>query len=321
MRRRDFIAGLGGAAAWPVAARAQRGEQVRRVGVLSYGGDATGEFLTVFRGELQKFGWIEGRNLRLDVRLSDGNLQRVSTNAAELVKLAPDVIVTTFGADLRAAQEETKSIPIVFAGAGDPVEYGMLKNVARPEGNITGFASSFSLLGEKWLQLLKEVAPSLKRVAFLDLRGDRAYLPSVESGARLLEMQLVVLPVSDAVEMKVAIERFAAEPNGGLLATPAVLPIGPFDVIRLAEQYRLPAISGRITYTANGGLMSYESDIGERTQGAAGYVDRILRGAKVNALPVQYPTKFRLVINLKTAKSLGLTIPETLLATADEVIQ
>jgi putative ABC transport system substrate-binding protein len=282
----------------------------------------------VFLGELQKLGWMEGRNLRLDVRLSDGNLQRVSSNAAELVKLAPDVIVTTFGADLRAAQEETKTIPILFAGAGDPVAYGMLKNVARPEGNITGFASSFSLLGEKWLQLLKEVAPSLKRVAFLDLRGDRAaylqsdlYLPSVESGARLLEMQLVVLPVNDAVEMKVRIERFAAEPNGGLLATPAVLPIGPFEVVRLAEQYRLPAICGRITYTANGGLMSYESDVGERTHGAADYVDRILRGAKVSALPVQYPTKFRLVINLKTAKALGLTIPETLLATADEVIQ
>ena len=237
------------------------------------------------------------------------------------MKLAPDVIVTTFGADLRAAQEKTKTIPIVFAGAGDPVTYGMLKNVAHPEGNITGFASSFSLLGEKWLQLLKEVAPSLKRVAFLDLRGDRGYLPSVASGARLLEMQLVVLPVSDVAEMKVEIEHFAAEPNGGLLTTPAVLPIGPFDVIRLAEQYRLPAICGRITYTANGGLMSYESDVGERTRGAADYVDRILRGAKVSALPVQYPTKFRLVINLKTAKALGLTIPETLLATADEVIQ
>ena len=167
IKRREFIAGLGSAVAWPVVVQAQRGEQVRRVGVLSYGGDPTGTFL-LFRGELQKLGWIVGRNLQIDVRLSDGNLQRVSTYAAELVKLAPDVIVTTFGADLRAAQEETKTIPIVFAGAGDPVAYGMLKNVARPEGNITGFARSFSSLGQKWLQLLKEAAPSLKWVAFLE---------------------------------------------------------------------------------------------------------------------------------------------------------
>jgi putative ABC transport system substrate-binding protein len=199
----------------------------------------------------------------------------------------------------------------------------MVINSARPEGNVTGFANAFGSLGSKWLELLKEVAPNIARVAYMYPVGNLgpSYLPWVETAARSLGVQVVAIPVSDAAGMKAAIEAFAAEPNGGLLPSPGMAAIAPDELIGLAAQYRLPAISGIPSFPANGGLMSYSADRDEIFLGAATYVDRLLRGAKVSDLPLQYPTKFRLVINLRTAKALGLDVPPSILLRADEVIE
>jgi putative ABC transport system substrate-binding protein len=318
LRRREFIAGLGSAvAARPVLSRAQQGERVRRVGVLV--APATEADSAIFRKltyeELQKLGWIEGRNLRLDIRFA--SLDRIPAAAADLVRLAPDVIFTPSGVAFAAAQQETRTIPIVFA-AGDVAD-GRVNNVARPEGNAMGFASAFSSFGGKWLELLKEAAPNVTRVAFLRRQGGPdPYGPSVEAAARALRVQLFTIDVRDVAEMRAAIESFAAEPNGGLILNRGTATdlLGGF--IRLAEQYRLPSISGPPSDRA---LMSYSTDNAELFRKAVSYVDRILRGAKVSELPVQYPTKFRLIVNLKTAKAIGITIPPTLLAIADEVIE
>jgi putative tryptophan/tyrosine transport system substrate-binding protein len=325
MKRRVFIAGLGSAMAWPLATRAQQGERVRRVGLLT---NAELEIVTrgqgqkLFLDELQKLGWVEGRNLRLDVRFGAGDDTQTGVVAADLVKLAPDVIVTTTGVALRTVLQETKTVPIVFLGAGDPVQTGMFRNLAHPEGNATGFANAFESLGGKWLELLKEVAPNITRVLFLHPPGFvGSVLQSVETGGQSLGVHVVATAVSDAESVKAAIEAFAAEPDGGLLPSSAISASAPFELIRMAEKYGLPAIYGLPYIATNGGLMSYSSDIDELTRGAVTYVDRLLRGAKVSDLPVQYPTKFRLVINLKTAKTLGLEVPTTLLARADEVIE
>jgi putative tryptophan/tyrosine transport system substrate-binding protein len=319
MRRRDFIVGLGSAAADPVLARAQ--QAVRRVGVLAGAtepNDAPLPRTRVLRDELQKLNWVEGRNLRLDFRFGAGDLNRTRGGAADLVRLAPDVVVTVGSTALVAAQQETKTVPIVFL-TGDAADSGAVKNSARPEGNATGFAT-FSSLGGKWLQLLKEAAPNVTRIGYTG-GPDGGYWPSIEEAARVLAVQLVTIPVSDAAGMKEAIENFAAEPNGGLLV-PRGLALATYrELMRLAEQYRLPAIIGNNLIVAQGALMSYDSDYVEAMRGVASYVDRILRGAKVSELPVQYPTRFRLVVNLKTAKAIGLTIPETFLVFADEVIE
>ena len=325
MRRREFVTGLAGAVARPLPVRAQQGERMRRVGVLSYGAE-TGVGATPIRKvlghELQKLGWIEGRSLLLDFRFGNGDATQTRLFAADLVRLAPNVIVTAYFVALRALQQQTQTIPIVFTGAGDPVEGGTVINSARSEGNITGFANRFGSLGSKWLELLKEVAPNVARVAYMYPIGNvgAGYQP-VETAARSLGVRVVRLPVSDVAAIKAAIAAFAAEPNGGLLASPAMSAIAPDELIGLAAQYRLPAVYGDAYFSAVGGMMSYDSDSTERYRGAASYVDRLLRGAKVSDLPVQYPTKFRLVINLKTAKALGLTIPESFLLRADEVIE
>jgi putative tryptophan/tyrosine transport system substrate-binding protein len=211
----------------------------------------------------------------------------------------------------------------VFAGAGDPFEFGRVKNTAHPEGNATGFANAFASLGQKWLQLLKEAAPNITRVAYLPpIEIESTYLRSIEVAARALAVQLVTIPVSDPAEARMAIENFAIEPNGGLLPSPGILSRAmQRELIRLAEQYRLPMISGSRTFAANGALMSYDSDAVQILSGVVSYVDRILRGAKVGELPVQYPTTFRLVVNLKAAKAIGLNIPESFLLLADEVIE
>jgi putative ABC transport system substrate-binding protein len=318
LRRREFIAGLGSAvAAWPVLSRAQQGERVRRVGVLSLGTEADQLALRkLIYEELQKLGWVEGRNLRLDYRFAVG-LDRIRAAAADLVRLAPDVIFTPSGVTFAAVQQETRTIPIVFE-AGDVAD-GRVNNIARPEGNATGFASAFSSFGGKWLELLKEAAPNVTRVAFLRRQGGPdPYGPSVEAAARALRVQLFTIDVRDVAEMRAAIESFAAEPNGGLILNrgTATELLGGF--IRLAEQYRLPSISGPPSDRA---LMSYSTDNAELLRKAVSYVDRILRGAKVSDLPVQYPTRFRLVINLKVAKAIGVEIPTTLLAIANEVIE
>jgi len=330
MKRREFIILLGGAAAWPVLARAQQGERVRRVGFLGFNEESvSSDMLKVIRDELQKLGWTEGRNLRLDVRFGGGDVARTRAYAAELVKLAPDVIVTGAFIPTRAAQQETTTIPIVFFGAGDPVGDGAVKNAAHPEGNITGFANAFGSLGAKRVELLKEAVPKITRVAHLVIAGNevvtvfgqraRSLATSIEAGASLSALQLVT--INYLAGGRAAIESFAAEPNGGLVVDASLFSIAPFELVRLAEQYRLPAIYGTRSFTANGGLMSYDVDLSEILHGGVTYVDRILRGAKVSELPVQYPTRFRLMVNLKAAKMVGLTIPSSFLLRADEVIE
>jgi putative tryptophan/tyrosine transport system substrate-binding protein len=326
MKRRDFIAGLVGAAAWPLAVRAQQGERVRRVGFLSYGEDTvvgSTSIRTLLRDDLEQLGWSEGRNLRIDFRFGDGDARKTSTFAADLLQLAPEVIVTQYGAALRALQQQTKTIPIVVAAAGDLLENGSVRNPAHPEGNTTGFANAFGSLGGKWVELLKDGAPNITRVLYMSAsnRGGGSYLRSVETAAQLLGVKVVATRVSDPAGMRAAIAAFAAEPNGGLLPNPNMFAIASDELIRLAAQYHLPAIYGGPLPPGSGELMSYNPDLDELFLGAARYVDRLLRGAKVSDLPVQYPTKFRLVINLKTAKTLGLDVPPSILVRADQVIE
>jgi len=327
MRRRDFIRSLGGAAAaWPIAAHAQQGERVRSIGLLGGQPDddpETRAYLAALREGLAKLGWIEGRNLRIDLRFSSGDPNRMRAYAAELVSLAPEVIVTTSAPATRAAQEQTQTIPIVFTAGNDPVTNGLLQNTARPEGNTTGFTSTVDSLIGKWLELLKEVAPHITRVAlvFNPQTVNVGYLRSIEAAAPLPSVQTLKTPVRDPLEMVRTIDAFAAEPNGGLLAVP-VLPDDSYQMLhRLAAQHRLPAMHSNRRFVAAGGLMSYGANFPDNYRRAATYVDRLLRGAKVSELPVQFPTKLELVINLKTAKAIGLSIPEALLLRADEVIE
>jgi putative tryptophan/tyrosine transport system substrate-binding protein len=321
MRRREFITGLGGAAAWPLAARAQRQDgRVRRIGILSRG-DATDRIL---QGNwLANLGWFEGRNVRFD-RFSADDPDRLRAFADELVRLAPDVIVVVSLPATRFVLQRTRSIPIVFTNVGDPVAAGLLKDIARPEGNITGITGIYQGMGGKWLQLLKEAAPLISRVALIfnsDLVAE-TYFASIDAAAEVLAVKAIQTPYRNAVELERAIETFAAEPNGGLIMMPPPPTGGTLELInRLAVKHRLPTIYPAKAYAADGGMMGYGTNTVDLLRIGAIYVDRILRGAKINELPVQFPTKFDLVINLKIAEALGLTIPETLLATADELIQ
>ena len=317
MRRREFIAGLGSAAGWPLAARAQQDGRVRRVGVLIVGGPSS-VLQKLINEELQKLGWIEGRNLRLDYRFG-AELDRIRAAAADLVRQAPDVIFTPSEVTFGAVQQETPTIPLVFL-LGDAAE--AVKNIARPEGNATGFAAASSSLGGKWLELLKEAAPNVTRVTFLVPRGlSPTTLSSFEAAARAFRVQVVTIPASDTADIadiRAAIESFAAEPNGGLILGRGLPLELQREFPRLAEQYRLPSIAGP---RSDRTLMSYSSDTGDLARQSITYVDRILRGAKVSDLPVQYPTRFRLIVNLKVAKTIGVEIPPTLRALADEVIE
>jgi putative tryptophan/tyrosine transport system substrate-binding protein len=341
MRRRGFIALVGGAAAtWPLIARAQQAERMRRIGVLMGGAEADPvwqAYVAAFREELAKLGWIEDRNLRIDLLFGDGDANRMSAHAAELVKLNAEVILTTSGAALQAVQRETGTIPIVAVGlrAGDSGASALAGSIARPKGNVTGFPILYGSIGGKWLELLKAVAPRVARVALiinpdvtapLELTepAKSTYAASIEAAAQALGVKAINLPFRDATELKRAIDDFAAEPNGGLIVSPSVA-TGTRDnrqlILSLATQHGLPTIHWDKAYPVEGGLMSYGSDMVDLHRRSASYVDRILRGAKVGDLPVQYPTKFDLVINPKTAKALGLTIPQSLIATADIVIE
>jgi putative tryptophan/tyrosine transport system substrate-binding protein len=325
MRRRDFIVGLGSAAAWPLVARAQQGQRVRRIGLLSFAADDSSlqrSATRAFGEELGKLGWIEGRNLKIDLRFGAGDPNRTRAYAAELVSLGPDVIFTSFRIATIAVQQQTQTIPIIFAGVGDP-SAGVVRNLARPEGNTTGFTNLNASTGGKWPELLKEVAPSVARAGLVFNAGapTSAYIPYIEAAARSLAVQTITIPIRDEAGIEPAFRAFALEPKGGLIVLPNASSLVSRELIRLAAQYRLPAVYADKRIVAEGGLMSYGPDINDISRQAASYVDRILRGAKPGDLPVQFPTKFELVINLKTAKALGLTIPETLLATADEVIQ
>jgi putative ABC transport system substrate-binding protein len=326
--RRDFITLLGGAAVvCPLAARAQPAGSAGRIGVLSGGTEddlVTRANLTALRQELAKLGWIEGRNLRIDLRFTASDPDRLQAYAVALVSLAPDVIVTTSRPTTIAVQQQTQTIPIVFAAGGDPVSNGMVQNITRPEGNTTGVTNAFDSLGGKWLEVLKEAAPHITRVAvvFNPRTVGPGYLPSIEASAPLLGMQAIKTPVRDPLEIVRALDAFAAEPNGGLLVVP-VLPTGASYemLLRLAVQHRLPAIYYSRVGVAAGGLMTYAADSPDLYRHAATYVDRLLRGTKVSELPVQFPTKFELVVNLRAAKAIGLALPASFLLRADEVIE
>jgi putative ABC transport system substrate-binding protein len=328
MRRREFITLLGGAAAaWPLAARAQQDGRVRRIGDLEVGAE-TDRSLQARWGAMQeglaKLGWIEGRNIRFDRRFSAGDPDRLGAHADELVRLAPDVIVVASGPATQALLQRTRTIPIVFTYVGDPVAIGLLKNIARPEGNATGITNQYQSLAGKWLELLKEAAPRIARVAliFASENVNDQYFGVIDASAEALAMKALRTPYRDAAELERAIDTFAAEPNGGLVVVPPPPTPSNRELInRLALKYRLPTISPTQSSAAEGGMMAYGSGEVEGNRIAATYVDRILRGAKVSELPVQFPSKFDLVINLKTATAIGLTIPESLLLRADELIE
>src|SRR5258708_36792301 len=275
------------------------------------------------REGLAKLGWLEGRNVRFDLRFSDGDPDRLRAHADELVRLAPDVIVVSAGPTTQALLQRTRTIPIVFTNVGDPVAIGLLKNIARPEGNATGITNQYQSFGGKWLELLKEAAPRTARVALI---FDAAYLNDqyfgvIDAAAEVLAVKSIRTPYRNAAELERAIDAFAVEPNGGLIMVPpAPTPSNRELIKRIAVKYRLPTFYAA-KYDDAGGMLSYGSDNVELGRIAATYVDRILRGAKVSELPVQFPTKFYLVINLKAAKAIGLTIPESLLLRADEVIE
>jgi putative ABC transport system substrate-binding protein len=324
MRRRDFIAGLGSAAAWPLAARAQQGERVRRIGMLMpY--DPVPARASAFTQALADLGWTDGRNVRMDVRGAFGDTNRMRAFAQELVGLQPEVIVTIGVGATVAVQRATRTIPIVFVSGVDPVATDLVERLDRPSGNTTGFAGLEPSLTGKWLELLSEIVPRLKRAAIMfnpDAAGTPAYIPSLETAARSLKVAPIIAPVRSDVEIEAAIRDIGHEPGGGLVVMPSPFTIvHRTQIILAAARNNVPAVYGGSYYARDGGLLSYGPASVNDLRSVASYVDRILRGAKPRDLPVQFATKFELVINLKTAKALGLTIPETLLATADEVIQ
>jgi putative tryptophan/tyrosine transport system substrate-binding protein len=329
MRRREFIAGLGGAAAWPVVARAQQPSKVRRVGLLMNfpEGDAEGKArLAAFLQRMRELGWSEGSNLKLESRWSGADTERMRTAARELIALEPDLVIGVGTPAVSALARETNSIPIIFTQVSDPVGSGLVAHLARPGGNVTGFTLFEFSIGSKWLQTIKDLAPSVARVAVLFNPATAPYAPfyvrSVEAAAASFAIDFSTLPLNDAIELEGAIKMLAATPNSALLVlTDTFTTVNRERIIALAAEYRLPALYPYRFFVASGGLVSYGVDTLEQYPRAAIYADRILRGAKPADLPIQQPTKFEFVINLKTAKALGLEIPPTLLARADEVIE
>ena len=328
--RREFITLLcGAAAAWPLAARAQQRERMRRIGVLmsAVEGDPTGlEYITAFAQALAELGWSVGHNVRIEYRWGAGDLDRFRRYAAELVALSPDVVLASAGSIVGALQQASRTVPIVFVTTIDPVGGGWVESLSRPGTNATGFASfEFSMSG-KWLELLKEIAPGVKRVAVVrdpSVPAGSGGLAAIQTVAPSLGVELTPVGVRGAGEIERAIAAFARSSNGGLIL------VGPtssvrrhFDlVVALAARHRLPAVYPNRLFVTGGGLISYAPDSVDQYRRAAGYVDRILKGEKPADLPVQAPTKYDLVINMTTARALGLTVPDTLLARADEVIE
>jgi putative ABC transport system substrate-binding protein len=330
MRRRDFIKVIGGAAAWPVAVRAQQPDRMRRIGVLmSYPeSDPEGQaFVTAFREELQKLGWAQGRNILIDTRwttLSDA--QSMQRRAKELVALQPDLMLSHNTPTTAALLQETRTIPIVFVIVADPVGSGLVASFPRPGGNVTGFSTMEPTMAGKWLELLKEIAPSVKRIAFLFNPATASfagvYLKPFRAAAASFVVEAIDAPVHDGSEFESVIGALAREPNGGLIVMPnSFMNAHRADIISLALRYRLPVIAPYRFFPELGGLLSYGNDQVDNFRRAAGYADRILRGAKPSELPVQAPVKFELVINMKTAKTLGLDVPVHLQHRADEVIE
>jgi putative ABC transport system substrate-binding protein len=330
MRRRDFIQGIAGSvAAWPLAARAQQPERVRRLGVLTSGpgeADAEGQArVRALRQGLSELGWVEARNLEIDYRWGAADAARMRIYAAELVTSNPDVIFAAPSFALAEVQRLTRTIPIVFAQISDPVGAGFVASLSHPGGNIAGFALYEFAVGAKWLELLKQIAPAMTRVIIIydpTTPSATGFLPLIEAASRSFGVDVFTHSVHDSNEIERYINAFAAEPNGGLIAIPSSLISVKRDlIISLANQHHLPSVSAFRYYAASGGLASYGVDNVDLYRRAASYVDRILKGEKPADLPVQEATKFELVINQKAAKTLGLAIPQSLLASADEVIE
>jgi putative tryptophan/tyrosine transport system substrate-binding protein len=327
MRRREFIGLLGGAAAWPLAARAQQADRVRRIGVLvglSENDPGMKPRLAALRQELDTLGWVEGHNVRIDYRYAPGGA-RANDLAKELVALKPEVILAHTVSVTAALQRETRTIPIVFVSVGDPFGAGFIISLARPGGNLTGLMTFEQGIAGKWVAMLKEVAPRLTRALFVgnpNITTYGYYMSAAEVASRALALELVPARIESISDIEHFIEVFARKPDGGLLVAPDLTTAAHGDlIIALAARHRLPAVYAFSYLVAAGGLMSYGTDRVAEMRQAASYVDRILRGAAPGDLPVQTPTKFETAVNLKTAKALGLEIPPTLLARADEVIE
>jgi putative ABC transport system substrate-binding protein len=329
LRRRAFIAALGGAAAWPLAARAQQGDRVRRIGVLMPANEndpAAKTYVSAFTQGLADLGWADGRNVRMDLRWTSADINRIRAHAQELVGLQPDIIVTWGTPASVALQRETRTIPIVFAGVSDPVASGIVARLDRPSANITGFADfGEPSLGGKWLELLSEIASGLNRAAIMfnpDTSPASTFIPSLETAARSLKVVPITTPVHTDVEIETAITALGREPGGGLVVMPDLFTIAHrAPIILAAARNNVPAVYPHSFFARDGGLLSYGPDLIDNFRRAASYVDRILRGEKPGDLPVQLPTKFEMILNLKTAKALGLAVPPSIRLLADEVIE
>jgi len=328
MRRREFISLLGGASAWPLAAHAQQPDQMRRVGMLMNMVEDNPEgqaFVTAFRQVLQQSGWTDGRNVRIDIRWGANDVDLDRRFAAELVALAPDVILAIGTLSVAALQHVTRTLPIVFAQVSDPVGAGLVDTLARPGSNTTGFMNFEYSLSGKWLELLRQIAPNVTRAAVLRNPANPAGIgqySAIQGAAQSLGVEVSPVGVRDAGEIEGAVVAFARSANGGLIVTPSAEESSYHDlIITLGAKYKLPAVYADSYAVSRGGLISYGPNRVDQFRRAAGYVDRILKGEKPADLPVQAPTKYELVINLKTAKALGLDVPASLLAGANGVIE
>jgi putative ABC transport system substrate-binding protein len=328
MRRREFIVGIGSAAAWPLVTHAQPGERVRRVGVLTTRDETDPESkrqVSALTQALADLGWTDGRNVRIDLRWAGGDINRIRALAKELVDLPSEVIVAQSTPVTAAVRRETRTIPIVMAAVADPVASGFVAALNQPGGNITGFGLYETSMGGKWLELLSEIAPGLKRAAIMfnpESLVASLYVPSLEAAARSLKILPFMAPVHSDVEIETAINALGREPGGGLVVMPdAFTTVHRAPIILAAARNHVPAVYSISEFARDGGLLSYAPDPVDNWRRAASYVDRILRGAKPGDLPVQYPTKLEMVVNLKTAKALGLAVPPSILVRADEVIE
>jgi putative ABC transport system substrate-binding protein len=328
--RRDFIAGLGSVAAWPVVARAQQGDRRRRIGVFTWGDEndpVAKTFVSAFTQGLADLGWTDGRNVRIDLRWHGDDPNQIPAIARELVALQPDIIETNTTPGTIAVQRETRTIPIVFANIAEPVASSMVTRLDRPSGNVTGFAMWEASLIGKWLELLLEIAPALKRVAILfnpdaEPYAEASYLPAFEAASRALKVAPIKAPVYSDAEIDEAITTLGREPGGGFFLLPGAFMLGHrATIISAAARNNVPAVYQSHEFVIEGGLLYYGVDRLDTFRRSATYVDRILRGEKPGDLPVQFPTKYEMVINLKAAKAIGLAIPEAFLLRADEIIE
>jgi len=327
MRRREFITLIGGAAAWPLATSAQQPDRLPRVAVLmtvDNGPDGQAR-LAAFRQGMEQVGWTDGRNVRIDIRWSGGNDATMRKNAAEMVALAPNVILATGSASMGPLMQMSGGLPIVFVIVPDPVGAGYVNSLARPGGNVTGFSTFEYSIGGKWLDLLKQISPGTTRVAVLRdpvISGGLGQFGAIQSAASSFALEVTAINLQDAAEIERAITTFATSSNGGLIVTASPLAIVHRSlIVTLAARHKLPAIYFERHFVTDGGLISYGPDFTDQYRRAATYVDRILKGEKPADLPVQAPTKYEMIVNLKTAKALGLTVPNTLIGRADEVIE